>query len=209
VAAEAEHLSRRIFAAQGSEGGLLLSRGEETNSQLVRVIHFSDSTVAVTRDASEQSSLAIELACLKMFLSAVSRGVLLRGAIARGLMTIDFEHAIFFGQPLVDAHELEQDQQWFGIAEHETCTGESLGTIKELGDDEIPLCEVYPVPIRRKGAPDEVRILPALNWPVYLDSLDPFKDLLGKLVPDAASPARTHADNTLHFAHEVWGKYHP
>ncbi len=84
----------------------------------VRIVQFSDSIVALTRDASGTSSLLIQLVSQMFFLHALRLGTALRGAIARGTVTADFERSIFFGQPIVDAYLLEENQAWYGIAEH-------------------------------------------------------------------------------------------
>src|SRR5437868_4893141 len=67
AASEAERLTQSIRRSH-KPGTLLLSTDPESDSPLVRVIHFSDSTVAITRDASDESSLGIELVCTKVFL---------------------------------------------------------------------------------------------------------------------------------------------
>jgi len=90
-------------------------------TQVIRIVQFSDSLVAFTKDCSDISSLAIRLASLKLFNQGLSLSLPLRGAIARGPVTADFRRMIFFAQTVVDAYELEEAQQWYGIAEHESC----------------------------------------------------------------------------------------
>jgi hypothetical protein len=124
-AEEAEQLSRKIFPA-GDEGSFLVKTSSDSGDALLGMVHFSDSTIAVTKDDSDASSLAIELACTKLFVNTLRRKVLLRGAIARGFVTADFEHAIFFGKPIADAYHLEQSQLWFGISEDESCNQHPL-----------------------------------------------------------------------------------
>jgi hypothetical protein len=199
-ARHAELMARRIF--QGEEQATAILSSKDSGVSLIKLIHFSDSTLAITRDDSEICSLAMTLVSHKLFIHALSNSFLLRGAIAWGQVTADFERSIFFGHPIVSAYELEEDQQWYGIVEHESVQRQASEGIQELGSDEIPLTEPFTVPLK-SGA----RELTALNWPFWFESFD---DLRAFLLPFSKTGSRklnNYFRNTMSFGDTLWHKY--
>lgn len=67
----------------------------------IYITTYSDSIIVYTKDDSPQ--------CLNSFINAISgltndliiHGIPYKGAVAFGLMTLDFKNSIFFGQPLI------------------------------------------------------------------------------------------------------------
>ncbi len=56
-----------------------------------------------------------------LFQRALKNGIPLRGAVAYGNVIINKGEGIFLGKPIVDAHKLEEAQDWLGIAIHPSC----------------------------------------------------------------------------------------
>lgn len=91
--------------------------GYESN---IYITTYSDSIIIYSKDNSEQ--------CLNSFINAISgltndliiHGIPHKGAIAHGLMTLDFKNSIFFGQPLIDAYLLHDELAFYGVVVHAT-----------------------------------------------------------------------------------------
>jgi hypothetical protein len=195
----AEAMARGIVA--GPDGSVTVS-DTRNQEELVRLVQFSDSTVAISRDGSDECSLAIRLAALKLFSHSLAEGFAFRGAIAFGNISADFERSIFFGEPIVQAYRLEGEQAWYGVIEHPSCTTAFGDAAPELGDDEIALSEPYMVPLKSGR-----RRLPAINWPVFMTDLGQIERALEPLASGGSEALDTYYRNTRSVAKEVWLKY--
>jgi hypothetical protein len=181
----------------------------------LRAVQFSDSIVLMTKDASSVASLLITLGSMLIFRQALEYGLPLRGAIAVGRATADFERSILFGQPIIDAYLLAEDQQWYGVVQHPDMDvlppEDDQGDLQELGDDEMPLTETFQVPLKVKGCQPETRSLQVVNWPIIVDTLGELHELLGRLKPSDSHPEREkltpYYESTLEFATTTWNKY--
>ena len=202
---EAANLAENL-EVHGDSHSQVLSSLEAPSGQL-KAVQFSDSVLAITVDASPASSLLIQLASQVLFLHALKHGVILRGAIARGTVTADFQRSIFFGQPIVDGYMLEEAQQWYGIAIHPSAECDEPGEATQIGSDEIPVVETFGVHIRGQTVPEQISVI---NWPVFADSLGHLTALL-KPFDGARSPEKdklsAYHKRTLTFAQAMWHKY--
>ena len=135
----------------------------------IRFFQFSDSIILITRDDSEKSSAMITLAAHIVFMKIMYLGVGVRGAVARGVFTADFENSIFVGQPLVDAYLLEGKQNWYGIAFHPTYHDRTQdGEDKEYPkppDGYLPSTIEYSIPVKGANSSEEYSVL---NWPMFM-----------------------------------------
>jgi hypothetical protein len=87
---------------------------------LILPVSFSDSIIFISGDSSI-SSLAALLEYIKIvFFQAISEGIPMKGAIACGEMTADKDNSLFFGRPLIDAFELQNELQLYGVVLHNT-----------------------------------------------------------------------------------------
>jgi hypothetical protein len=104
---------------------------------------------------------------------------------------VDFQDSIFFGQPIVEAYELSEDQQWYGVAEHENCEPKQEGEapLAEIQSDEVSLSEAYYVPLKSDN-----RDLCVLNWPVFIES--------EAAVEEAFSPFKNCDSPKLHMYYQ-------
>jgi hypothetical protein len=183
------HPGRKLHPAVGCRG-----------SQ-VRIIQFSDSIMALTRDASATSSLLIQLVSQMFFLHALRLGTALRGAIARGTITADFERSIFFGQPIVDAYLLEENQAWYGIAEHSSTQPEENAAAANAGTPplekaHIPLTVLHKVPLKSSGASE----MAVINWPVFCEDYERLDELILHLRNEHSEKLGEYYHSTREFA---------
>ncbi|MCL4517672.1 MAG: hypothetical protein M1587_00575 [Thaumarchaeota archaeon] len=96
----------------------------------------------------------------------------LRIGIAYGKCVIEPDERVYVGQAIVDAHEMEQSQQWMEVAYHKSCVDvlrhnrdfvEILDDLKEFGY----LCE-YQVPPKPSESNKEAKnkLTWTTNWPI-------------------------------------------
>lgn len=203
----AEQMARTIV--DGDKPGIAVALTNPSDdlrrrNQLLRLVQFSDAMILISRDDSDAASLAIRLACIRIYTAGLVRGIAIRGALAKGLITADFRRSIFFGQAIVDAYLLEEDQKWFGIAEHESCSSafSSKEELAELNEDEIPISEPWQVTTSTGS-----RELLALNWTILLSEEDEIDQILQRHLDHTNETVRIYARATREFAKRVWRKY--
>lgn len=155
-----------------------------------RIQHFSD-TIFVSTDSSEE-----ELGLLLEFSrSLLERGIEhsfpIRGGIAHG--TVVWDDAITFGQAVIEAHKVEKESDWIGIACSSTCCHtESLAS--------WDLLVKYPVP--RRNGPVETSSVVAWSVPSVSKLIQSTTSGLPKHSATQSHDHHTKAANTLLF-----GKY--
>ena len=86
------------------------------NDKLIHYSVFSDSLIFISKDDTKESLNCFLDIVTYSFASAIKEGLPLKGAIAFGEMTADPKYNIFFGQPLVDAFLLQENElDYYGI----------------------------------------------------------------------------------------------
>ena len=155
-----------------------------------RVQHFSD-TIFVSTDSS-----CHDFGCLLEFSrSLLEKGIEhsfpIRGGIAHG--TVVWDDTITFGEAVIEAHRVEQESDWIGIACSKTCCHtQSLAS--------WDLLVTYPVP-RKHG---QVELTSVVAWPV---------PAVSKLIKNTTSgvpvdsPTRWHYHHTKTVNTLLFGKY--
>lgn len=91
--------------------------GEIVASNL-KTYNFSDSIIIFSKTDSKEDFNTFYLSAIVLFSKAINMGIPLKGGIAHGKITINQSKKIFFGQPLIDAYQIEEDLKYFGIAVH-------------------------------------------------------------------------------------------
>jgi hypothetical protein len=154
---------------------LMFGKELSTVFDAINIVQFSDSIVAMTADTSQESAGLITLASQVLFIRALQEGTVLRGAVAAGHFTADFQKSIFFGQPLVDAYLLEEDQAWYGVAFHPSAT--RLERRRDKGREFPPPPKGWiPMTVSQKVFLKSIqgyRRLMVINWPALLPKSPP------------------------------------
>lgn len=154
---------------------------------------FSDTFVLSTKDTSPKSLFQIiaSTAMLSKFL--ITAGLPIRGAIAKGELAkvSDTDHLI--GRGIINAAELEKQQEWFGIAlSPEIINNEFLDIARE------PLLQAlvveYNVPMKSSYTGEPV--LWAINWRYNLSVHAGIKSLF----PKPRSNSDKKLKNTIDFS---------
>ena len=85
---------------------------------LVKITTYSDSIILYSKDDSFESFDCLVSTTAGLMNYLFIEGVPFKGAVAFGLMTLDTERSIFFGQPLIDAYLLQEEIYFYGVLFH-------------------------------------------------------------------------------------------
>ena len=88
------------------------------SASAVRPIFFSDSILLVSNNNSRTSLQMIIALCKLLTVDCLNMNIPLKGAIALGKQTADFEKSLHFGQALIDAYLLQNDVFFYGTVFH-------------------------------------------------------------------------------------------
>ena len=90
------------------------------DEDFIRFVTFSDSVFIFTKDDSKVSFNSFIMVVSWIMADSMKNTLPLKGAIAHGLITIDKERNLYFGQPIIDAYILEQQIHYYGVVFHST-----------------------------------------------------------------------------------------
>lgn len=141
-----------------------LDRGKKS-----RIRVFSDLLLAYTEGDSHDDCIDMLETAAKIFRLCCETGLLARGAIAWG--DLEISSSITLGKPIVEAHQLEHDQEWAGITLCDSMldwnragglTGDQNASILTVAEESRWLVR-WPVPT--KSRPIRERL--AVNWLLF------------------------------------------
>ena len=96
----------------------ILSKLEQSNHENLReylyILNISDSIIVISKDDSEMALSCLTLAVGEIFNYTFVQAPI-NGAIAPGLMSVDIEKNIFFGQAYNLAYMLQEQMDYYGI----------------------------------------------------------------------------------------------
>ena len=87
---------------------------------IIRPVLFSDSIILISYDGSLASAIGMSVNIRQIFHQAILNGIPVKGAIAYGEQTADFNNSLHFGMPLIDAFELQNELLLYGVILHHT-----------------------------------------------------------------------------------------
>ena len=121
-------------------------------NKVVKPVIFSDSILLLSNDASVLSLAKIIRAVQYLIGSATFHGIPIKGAMAFGIQTADLEDSLYFGKPLIDAWELQNELYMYGVVLHHTVEKYFNNHIVEIngiiGKDNI---RKYETPFKQQG----------------------------------------------------------
>jgi hypothetical protein len=178
-------------------GNVAFSGFEPAPSPVSRAVAFSDSIIIFSGDNTIMSLFILLDQVQKVLDHAMSRNIPLKGAIAFGHQTADFIHSIFFGKPLIDAYELQDQILIYSVVLHHTVEQRMI----DLGcnpDGYNIYYTQFNTPIK-KGVVNHY----LLRWNDNEDIATDLKNLQ-RIV---SGKERCYVDNTLHYFN--WLKQKP
>ena len=114
---EVYDLMKKINISRKSIEGVKWSDKKEN---LVKSTTYSDSIIIYSKDDSYDAFDVLVTTVSGLTNYLLKDGIPFKGAVAFGMMTLDIENSIFFGQPLIDAYLLEEEIYYYGILFHGT-----------------------------------------------------------------------------------------
>ncbi len=163
----------------------------------IRTVFFSDSILLVSSDDSKMSANILISFVQWMFPIAVRMKIPIKGAIAYGKQTADFDNSLHFGKPLIDAYELQNEILLYGVVLHHTME-QYLRAKKMMIEIENTDLYKYEVPIKAGKINHYI-----VDW---LATFDRIKDerykkdeFLRELYESVSGSPRRYVDNTISF----------
>lgn len=114
-----------------------------TTGTHIRAGMYSDSIVLYSVDDSDNSLRLMTLSASYIYGAFLTETIPHKGALAQGEFTADEKNSIFFGQPLIDAIQLQEQLKIYAIAIH----GSAEESIKKAGLNPIDLFH-YACPLK-------------------------------------------------------------
>lgn len=159
---------------------------------------FSD-TILFWCDDNLDAARSILSASAHLISDAIDMGWPLRGGLAYGDCVLDRDSRTFIGQPIVDAHETEQSQQWIGASLHRSMLEHSTdGASIQRQEDVIK----YPVPTKK----DTLVLKYAIHWCPY--SFRARKSLTQLRANQTDAKVALYYDNTTAYIQKTCSEFH-
>lgn len=158
----------------------------------IKVIMFSDSILLISKNDSFWCAQEILFNTSWVLTQGVFHEIPMKGAIAYGTFTADFERSLHFGIPLIDAYLLQEDILLYGAVLHHTME-RHLHDTKILQQLDNKLLYKYPVPMRTGRVNHYIL---ELLTPLLKDKP---KDKLLELQKKVSGAPRIYVDHTIEF----------
>lgn len=179
------------------------SFGDDPNN-IVKTSIFSDSIIIVSNNDSISSAAHVMWQSAYLYRKCLELGIPIKGSIAYGKFTADFDKSIFFGQPLIDAYLLEEELNLYSVVLHHSFESYLLGKVygKHKFPDNIRWFK-HLTPFKN-GRSNHYH----LNWIFYLpdeeqEKIEEKRDLLSKYYNSVSGKTRCYVDNTLTLFEEM------
>lgn len=119
----------------------------DLKSNLIKTTTYSDSIIIYSKDDSLNSLTSLIATVAGLHYDLLTDTIPHKGAVAFGMMTLDTDKSIFFGQPLIDAYILQEELIFYGIIMHATFE-QKMEEIKEKEQEKIPFIKNYLCPLK-------------------------------------------------------------
>ena len=104
----------------------------KTKSFLAKSTTYSDSIIVYSKDESYEAFDFLVSTVAGQTNYLFLEGVPHKGALAFGMITLDSENSIYFGQPLIDAYLLQEEINFYGILMHASVEQELATKSKKM-----------------------------------------------------------------------------
>ncbi len=119
---------------------------------------FSDSIIIFSKDDSNEAAGDFIFFVRHLICRAIELRLGIKGGLAFGELTVDPLNQLYFGQPLIDAYQLEEELQCYGAVLHSTAE-ERLASIPEKVVSKYNFTRI-PTKLKKHGTIDMLN----LNW---------------------------------------------
>ena len=160
-------------------------------------VSFSDSIILISSDESLTSAVTIIAYVRYILYTAIKKGILMKGAIAYGEMTADTEKSLYFGKPLIDAYELQNDLQLYGAILHHTMEKYLIVSGLSKSFRNFLYFDVH-VPMKFGKISHHI-----LDWTKQLEEQENPVNMVSNLYNYVSGTPRIYVDNTMEFVNEI------
>ncbi len=161
-----------------------------THPSIVYPVTFSDSIILISDDASDISAMFLFSYVSWILQVAFEKRIPMKGAIAYGEMTSDQGNSLYFGEPLIDAFELQKELKLYGVILHHTCQQR----INKICSFDSKGVYKYLVPMKSGKITHYL-----VDWtPNFKDKNEPL-NLVNDLYCIVSGKPRKYVDNTIEF----------
>lgn len=162
---------------------------------ITRSITFSDSIVIFSESDTAKDANKILVDSTWLIDTAIGLGLGIKGALSHGEVTVDFEKAIFFGRPIIDAYLLH-DQLYL----YSTIIDNNFERrLKQLNINKHISASIFPYNTNLKCG----RVYHKLVCPPSQNSINTLIENVEKMYDTVSGSPRTYIDNTLSFLKEI------
>jgi len=165
----------------------------------VKPVLFSDSILFISMDDSARSFFSLLFDVRLLINCALAKQIPVKGAIAYGMQTADLGKALYFGRPLIDAYELQNDLLLYGVVLHHSAEHYVIATEQMPVFEGTQLLNKYQTPF--KGG-DVTHYVVGYRDDQEMDIPRSLETLVSRLYQTVSGPTRCYVDNTLDFA--IW-----
>jgi hypothetical protein len=159
-------------------------------------INFSDSIFLFSEDDSQESFEIFTMANFWLFGHIISRSIPLKGAIAYGLISVDIDNQLYFGQPIIDSYQLQDEIFYYGIVAHHSFE-KNLINYKQNNVKALYFEAKTPL---KSGSIEHVNLDWSLGYKIAMEKKGDKIDLIEKIKSfrtQASGYPRKYIDNTL------------
>jgi hypothetical protein len=165
-------------------------------------VFFSDSILLYSTNDTVISAIDMLGASSYLLGKALLEGIPLKGALAYGKLTAVHKKSIYFGQPLIDAYELEKELWMYGAVLHDTME-------KFINDNKITIPSLYSyknTPIKSGG----IVMHYTVNWSDYIElcrksyptTPTPI-EVVSKFYDTSSGHVRRYIENTIKYINSL------
>lgn len=160
----------------------------------IRTATFSDSILLMSK-GNDVRDLSHLLMVLKLLISDCFKiPIPIKGAISKGLLTADFEKSLFFGKPLIQAYELQEEVNYYGVVVDRYVE-------KDIENEANQISEGYKNLAVRLKTPMKSGRISAVNISLHDNSIEE-KQLI-ELYYSVDGRPRIYVDNTIEMFKEM------
>jgi hypothetical protein len=164
-------------------------------------ILFSDSIILISSDDSESAAHEMIFIVGWILCKAINSGIPIKGAVAYGEQTADLNKSLYFGKPLIDAYELQNEIQLYGVVLHHTME-RYLKNANMM--DKFENFTVFKLLAPMKSGKITHNLV---DWTIYFkQEKGNLKESVSELYNDISGYPRKYVDNTLEFIQFVTEK---
>lgn len=171
------------------------AKDKDGETSIIKTGIFSDSIIIVTDKANKIAAAQIVIMCEWFLAQSFRYEIPVKGALAYGTLTADFDKSLFFGKPLIDAYLLQEELNMYGCIVHNSMEAK-LKSFDSCYTDKLLI---------RSGIPMKAGKIEhfAINWTTPVSKtklpLNEYEDILSKFYLSTSGSPRKYVDNSIDF----------